>query len=71
MTTILQRLLQALSELSQTASYDYYDGNHVWCRFCQATRPSPDRDADLTWHDDMCIYRVAHESFGLITSMTE
>lgn len=56
------RILQALDDLRMT-DYDYYDGQSVWCRFCRNTRPSVDRDTDLTWHDNLCIFRVAHETY--------
>jgi hypothetical protein len=54
------RLVDALDNLRQT-DWDYYDGDSVWCRFCRATRPSPDHENDPTWHDAMCIWRVAND----------
>lgn len=58
--TVSSKLLKAL-EYIRDASWVYYDGYHVWCRYCWSTRPSPDRDADLSWHEPHCIYRVVRE----------
>jgi len=56
----LTRLKDAVLNVRDT-SFDYYDGQNVWCLYCRATRPSPNADADLSWHDSMCVWRVAHE----------
>lgn len=54
------RIQEALEQLKST-DWDYYDGTHVWCRFCRKDRPSPDVDTHLDWHDSLCVYRVAME----------
>lgn len=65
----LNKIQIALAELSLTADYDYYDGDHVWCRFCRANRPTPDHEDDLTWHSEDCLYRLAMEHADLLRSL--
>jgi hypothetical protein len=56
----IERIREALRNI-RWGSYDYYDGNHVWCRYCSATRPRPQDDAALDWHSEDCLYRIACE----------
>lgn len=56
----IERVRAALGSI-RSAGWDYYDGAHVWCRFCYVTRPSARQDMDLDWHAPTCIYRIACE----------
>lgn len=60
----VQRIISALDTIRFT-DWDYYDGNHVWCRFCRSTKPHDADDCDLHFHDTDCIYRVACEELRL------
>ena len=55
-----ERLKKAQEDI-RTTDWEYYDGNHVWCRFCRATRPTVEDDDKLAWHYENCIYRIAVE----------